>query len=38
MYIADIIMAIEGDGLSEQELVDLHEKHLDIVLHILDKN
>ena len=38
VYIDDIIMATVGDGLTEQELVDLHEKHLNIVLDILDKS
>ena len=38
VYIDDIIVATVGDGLTEQELVDLHEKRLNIVLNILDKN
>ena len=38
VYIDDIIIATVGDGLTEQELVDLHEKQLKIVLDILDKN
>ena len=38
VYIDDIIIATVGDGLTEQELVDLHEKQLNIVLDILDKN
>ena len=38
VYIDDIIIATVGDGLTEQELVDLHEKKLNIVLDILDQN
>ena len=38
VYIDDIIIATVGDGLTEQELVDLHEKQLNMVLDILDKN
>ena len=38
LYIDDIIIAPVGDGFTEQELVDLHEKQLNIVLDILDKN
>ena len=38
VYIDDIIIATVGDGLTEQELVDLHEKQLNIVLDILNKN
>ena len=38
VYIDDIIIATVGDGFTEQELVDLHEKQLNIVLDILDKN
>ena len=38
VYIDDIIIATVGDGLTEQELVDLHEKHLNMFLDILDKN
>ena len=38
VYIDDIIIATVGDGLTEQELVDLHEKQLNIVLDILDKS
>ena len=38
VYIDDIILATVGDGLNEQELVDLHEKQLNMVLDILDKN
>ena len=38
VYIDDIIIATVGDGLTEQELVDMHEKQLNIVLDILDKN
>ena len=38
MYIHDIIIATVGDGLTEQELVDLHEKQLNMVLDIPDKN
>ena len=38
VHIHDIIIATVGDGLTEQELVDLHEKQLNIVLDILDKN
>ena len=37
VYIDDIIIATVGDGLTEQELVDLHEKQLNIVLDIPDK-
>ena len=37
VYIDDIIIATVGDGLNEQELVDLHEKQLNMVLDILDK-
>ena len=38
VYIDDILIATVGDGLTEQELVDLHEKQLNIVLNILEKN
>ena len=38
VYIDDIIIATVGNGFSEQELVDLHEKQFNIVLDILDKN
>ena len=38
VYIDDIIIATVGDGLTVQELVDLHEKQLNMVLDILDKN
>ena len=38
VYIDDIIIATVGDGLTQQELVDLHEKQLNMVLDILDKN
>ena len=38
VYIDDIIIATVGDGLTEQELVGLHEKQLNMVLDILDKN
>ena len=38
VYIDDIIIATVGDGLTKQELVELHEKQLNIVLDILDKN
>ena len=38
VYIDDIIIATVGDGLTEQELVDMHEKQLNIVLDIVDKN
>ena len=37
VYIDDIIIATVGDGLTEQELVDLDEKQLNIVLDILEK-
>ena len=37
-HIDDIIIATVGDGLTEQELVDLHEKQLNMVLDILHKN
>ena len=36
--IHDIIIATVCDGLTEQELVDLHEKQLNNVRDILDKN
>ena len=38
VYIDDIIIATVGDGLTERVLVDLHEKQLNMVLDILDKN
>ena len=38
VYIDDMIIATVGDGLTEQELVDLHEKQLNIVLATLHKN
>ena len=38
VYIDDIIIATVGHSLTEQELVHLHEKHLNIVLDILDKH
>ena len=38
VYIDDIIIATVGDGLTEMDLVDLHEKQLNMVLDILDKN
>ena len=38
VHIDDIIIATVGDGLTKQELVDLHEKRLNIVLDILDKH
>ena len=38
VYIDDIIIATVGDGLTEQEPVDLHEKQLNIHLGILDRN
>ena len=38
VYIDDIIIATVGDGLTKQELVDLHKKQLNMVLDILDKN
>ena len=38
VYIHDIIITTVGDGLGEQELVDLHETQLNMVLNILDKN
>ena len=37
VYINDIIIATVGDGLTERELVYLHEKQLNIVVDILDK-
>ena len=36
VYIDDIIIAAVGQGLTEQKLVDLHEKQLNIVLDLLD--
>ena len=36
VYIDDIIIATEGEGLTEAELVALHEKQLNQVLDILD--
>ena len=38
VYIDGIIIATVGDSLIKQELVDLHEKQLNIVLDILNKN
>ena len=38
VYIDDIIIATVGDGLTKQEVVDLHEKQLNMVLDILEKN
>ena len=38
VYIDDKIIATVGDGVTEEEFVDLHEKQLNIVLDILDKN
>ena len=38
VYIDDIIIATVGDDLTEQELVELHEKQLNMVLDILDKS
>ena len=38
VYIDDIIIATVGDGLTGHELVDLHEKQLNMVLDILDPN
>ena len=38
VYIHDRIIVTAGDGLTEQELVDLHDKQFNIVLDILDKN
>ena len=38
VYIDDIIIATVRDGLTEQELVDLHEKQLNMVRDILDKH
>ena len=38
VYIDNIIIATVGDGLTEQEVVDLHDKQLNMVLDILDKN
>ena len=38
VYIDDRIIATVGDGLIEQELVDLHEKQLNMFLDIQDKN
>ena len=37
VYIDDIIISIVRDGLTEQGLVELHEKQRNIVLKILDK-
>ena len=36
VYIDDIIIATEGEGLTEEELVPLHEKQLNQVMDILD--
>ena len=38
VYIDGIIIATVGDSLIKQELVDLHERQLNIVLDILNKN
>ena len=38
VYIDDIIIATEGQGLTDEELVALHEKQLDQVMDILDAN
>ena len=38
VYIGDIIIATEGEGLTEEELVALHEKQLNQVMDILDAN
>ena len=38
VYIDDIIIATEGEGLTKAELVTLHEKQLNQVLDILDAN
>ena len=38
VYFDNIIIATVGDGLTKQELVDLHDKQMNIVLDILDTN
>ena len=38
LYINDIIVATEGEGLTEEELVALHKKQLNQVMDILDAN
>ena len=38
VYIDDIIIATEGEGLTEEELPALHEKQLKQVMDILDAN
>ena len=38
VYIDDTIIATEGEGLTEEELVALHEKQLNQVMDILDAN
>ena len=38
VYIHDMIIATEGEGLTEEELVALHEKQLNQVMDILDAN
>ena len=38
VYIDDVIIATEGEGLTEDELVALHEKQLNQVIDILDAN
>ena len=38
VHIDDIIIADGGEGLMEQALVDLNEKHPNLVFDILDKN
>ena len=38
VYIDDIIIATEGEGLTEEELVAPHEKQLNQVMDILDAN
>ena len=38
VYMDDIIIAAEGERLSEEELVALHQKQFHQVLDILDKN
>ena len=38
VYMDDIIIATEGEGLTEEELVALHERQLNQVINILDVN
>ena len=38
VYIDDMIIAMEGEGLTDEELVALHQKQLNGVMDILDAN